>query len=78
MKEALRISRWCLIAACCLNTLFCFGQYCLGQDLPWLQVNSHNPANNMNLKPKWTVIISSVQPRVKQIRDNRWEIEFIP
>lgn len=73
MKEALRTSWWCLIAACVLNTAFTFAQ-----DEPWLQLNSHNPANNAQLKPKYTVIISSVKPTVKQIRENRWEISFIP
>jgi hypothetical protein len=32
----------------------------------------------MTLKPRYTVLISSVQPRVKQIREDRWEIEFLP
>ena len=48
----------------------------LAQDAPWLQLNTHNPTSNATLKPKWTVIISSVRPTVKQIDTNRWEIEF--
>ena len=71
--NALKTSLGCLFIALALHTAFIYAQ-----DLPWLQVNSHNPSNNMTLKPRWTVIISSVRPNVKQLRDNRWEIEFIP
>jgi hypothetical protein len=72
--NTLKTSLGCLFIALMFRAGFMLAQ----GELPWLQVNSHNPSSNMTLKPKWTVIISSVQPRVKQIRDNRWEIEFIP
>jgi hypothetical protein len=73
MKEALRISWWCLIAACVLNTAFCFAQ-----DAVWLQLNCHNKTGVAELKPRQTVIISSVRPSVKQLAENRWQISFIP
>jgi hypothetical protein len=72
--NTLKTSLGCLFIALMLRSGFMLAQ----GELPWLQLNCHNPSNNMTLKPKWTVIISSVRPNVKQIRDNRWEIEFIP
>jgi hypothetical protein len=73
MKELLRTSVWCLFIALALNVAFT-----QAQESPWLQLNTHNPARNVKLKPEWTVIISSVKPYVKQIRDNCWEISFSP
>jgi hypothetical protein len=72
--NALKTSLGCLFIALMLRSGFMLAQ----GDLPWLQLNCHNPTSKPALTPKWTVIISSVQPKVRQIRNNRWEIEFIP
>ena len=73
MRQLLRTSLGCLFIALALNAAFTFAQ-----DAPWLQVNCHNPASNANLLPKWTVIISTKKPEIKQLRNNRWEISFYP
>ena len=73
IREILRTSLGCLFIALALNAAFTFAQ-----DAPWLQVNTHNPTNDATHLPKWTVIISSKKPSVKQIRENCWEISFYP
>jgi hypothetical protein len=83
--NTLKTSLGCLFIALALNAAFTFGQGLApgvldnpGDDRPWLQLNCHNPSNNTTLTPKHTVIISSVRPQVKQIKENRWEISFLP
>jgi hypothetical protein len=73
MKEPLRISLLCLSLAFALHGLFCYGQ-----DLPWLQFNTHKTPNMQDFRPQHTVIISSVRPTIKQLAENRWEISFSP
>jgi len=72
----------CLFIALGLNAAFTFAQTFVVQpeipfiELPWLQINCHNPAKNQKLKPEWTVIVTSVKPIIKQLDINRWEISF--
>ncbi len=66
----------CLFIALALNAMFSYAEPLAQSEPPWLQLNTHNPSNNATLKPQWTVIITSKKPMIKQIRENRWEIEF--
>jgi hypothetical protein len=75
MKNLLKISVGCLFIALALNVAFTLAQ---DAETPWLQLNCHNPANNVKLNPKWTVIVTSKKPSVKQIAVDRWEISFTP
>lgn len=78
MKNLLKISVGCLFIALGLNAAFTqfIEPEIPFQEPPWLQLNCHNPANNVRLNPEWTVIVTSEKPTVKQIDVKRWEISF--
>jgi hypothetical protein len=88
--NALKTSVGCLFIALALNAAFTYGQSLwlapypaipmvkqpVQSDTVWLQLNSHSNSRDMKLTPEHTVIVTSKQPTIKQIRKNCWQISF--